>query len=73
MSKNYYTVREVADLVFGRSISVTTIHHLIDDGTIPAERYGRRKLILGHWVRDRISHAQGSNTIDTHDVGGVAP
>jgi|GEM_PF-2045009 len=57
MDKNYFTVKEVAQIVFGGTLSITTIHHLIDKGNIPAEKFGRRKLVLGGWVREKIRQA----------------
>lgn len=58
--KNYYTVKEVAQIVFSGALSITTIHNLIDRGTIPCEKFGKRKLILGAWVKEKIERASGN-------------
>lgn len=55
--KNFYTVKEVYDIVFGGSLSKTTIHQLIKTGKIPAVEFMTKKLIPAYWVDECLSKA----------------
>lgn len=59
---NYYTVQQVYDDVFQRTLSKTTIHQMIKKGKIPGVKFCRKTLIPAYWVEDFINkaHTAGS-------------
>lgn len=60
--QNYYTVQQVYDVVFQKTLSKTTIHQMIKRGKIPSVQFCRKTLIPAYWVDECISkaHTAGS-------------
>ena len=53
--RNFYTTKEVIEVVFDGNISMTTIHKLINDEKIPCVKLCKKKLIPASWVEKEIA------------------
>lgn len=52
--RNFYTVKEVRELVYNNNLSISTIHKLIKQDVIPYTQLCRKRLIPAWWVEDQI-------------------
>ncbi len=52
--RNYYTVREIRELVFDCQLSVTTIHKLMNTNQIPYVQLCRKRLVPAWWAEAEI-------------------
>lgn len=57
--RNFYTVKEVREIVFSNNLSATTLHKLIRAGEIPSETFCSKKLIPAWWVEEKIKQGRG--------------
>lgn len=55
-NRNFLTSAEVADIVFDRKLSITTINTMIKRGVIPSEKLGRKNLIPVWFARKMLQN-----------------
>lgn len=55
--RNYYTAKEVRELVYDSQISLTTLHKLMNSGKIPFIQFCRKRLIPASWVDVELEKA----------------
>ncbi len=53
-TRNFYTVKEVRELVYDNCVSITTMHKLINAKQIPAVQLCKKRLIPARWVEKEI-------------------
>lgn len=53
--RNFYSVKEVREIVYNGNISNTTLHKLINTNKIPCIQLNKRRLIPASWVEEEIA------------------
>lgn len=62
--RNFYSVKEVRQLVFNGLLSIGTLHKKIADGEIPAIALCKKRLIPASWVEAQIASARGEVNVN---------
>ncbi|WP_273038488.1 hypothetical protein [Schwartzia succinivorans] len=55
--QQFYTVKQVKDLLFNGALSITSVYVMVRRGEIPSVKYLNKRLIPGKWVRDELRKA----------------
>lgn len=62
LEKKWYSLKEVREIVFDNSISLSSLQKLVKNGNVASVRYGNRILIPRFWVEKEIAKAIGCET-----------
>lgn len=62
--RNFYTVKEMRELVYDNNISITTLHKLMNNNVIPFTQLCRKRLIPAWWVEQEIQKGRVCSTAE---------
>lgn len=57
----FYTVKETKELIFGDTLSLSTLYKLIQIGEIPSVEFNSKKLVPASWINKMRKNEEISN------------
>ena len=55
--QQFYTCKQVQELVFKGALSITSVYVMVKKGEIPSVKYLKKRLIPAKWVKDELRKA----------------
>jgi len=55
--QQFYTCKQVQELVFNGALSITSVYVMVKKGEIPSVKYLKKRLIPATWVKEALRKA----------------